>query len=75
VRKFGAVVGLLARLAIIFNWQQGNCLCYERQRPGKSVNKKLIRILNRTLLLSLSQLVCVQLGFRRHNDKTENHEG
>src|ERR1035438_9166981 len=32
VRKFGADVGLLARLAIIFNCQQGSWLCHGRQR-------------------------------------------
>src|SRR5277367_2536850 len=41
VRKFGADVGLLARLAIIFNCQQGSRLCHQRQRNGKPVNNKL----------------------------------
>jgi hypothetical protein len=32
VRKFGADAGLLARLVIIFNWQQRSRLCHQRQR-------------------------------------------
>jgi hypothetical protein len=44
VRKFGADVGLLARLAIIFNCQQGSCFKADRQRAvkqGAVVNKIL----------------------------------
>src|SRR6185436_16111564 len=35
VRKVGAFVGLLARLAIIFDWQQGSRVWHQRQRGLK----------------------------------------